>query len=81
MAGLDKVIMGTIAASDRSISLDYSTEQVEMRCRYSEPNLMVNLWITNPHASSSRNRFSSSTAGWRKQHSKKLDTDTDYSSL
>lgn len=37
MAGLDKVIMGAIAAADRSISLDYSTEQVQMRCRYSEP--------------------------------------------
>lgn len=37
MAGLDKVIMGAIAASDRSISLDYSAEQVQMRCRYSEP--------------------------------------------
>lgn len=57
MAGLDKVIMGAIAASDRSISLDYSTEQVQMRCRYSEPNLTVNLWITSPHVSSSRNRY------------------------
>lgn len=48
MAGLDNVIMGMIAASDRSISLDYSTEQVQIRCRYSEPNLTVNLWIMIP---------------------------------
>lgn len=79
-AGLDDAIISTIAALDRSIRMDNSTDSAAENChkimghrsdsRYRESNSTANLRITSHHVSVSWwvNGYLTLTPGWKEQH-------------